>query len=165
MNLRPICDNDTEVIFELARDKEISQYTRLPHPYFLKHAKAYIREAKRNLEKKKAYYYAIDVDGKVVGTISLMHLDLKNRSAELGYWIGKKYWNKGYATDAVKQMLDFAFNELNLNRVSALCMHPNKVSIKILEKHGFKLEGRLRKSSLKEDIWLDDLVYGKLKGE
>lgn len=103
--------------------------------------------------------------GQIIGMISLMNVSEKNRNAEIGYWLGKKYWGKGYATEAVSLILRYGFKELKLFRIWARVFHPNLTSIRLLEKVGFTLEGRLRNNIKKSGRWLDELCYGILKTE
>lgn len=84
---------------------------------------------------------------------------------ELGYWIGKNYWGKGFATEAVNRMIQFGFIELGLNRIWASAISRNRSSIKVLEKSGLRKEGTLRKNRLLLNTYEDVDVYGILKTE
>ena len=97
--------------------------------------------------------------------ISLMNIDEKNKNAEIGYWLGKKYWGKGIMREAVKLILQFGFKKLKLERIYAKVLHPNVASAKLLEKSGLRYEGRLRRATLRRGRWYDDLCFGILKTE
>ena len=97
--------------------------------------------------------------------IGLMNIDYNNKNAEIGYWLGKKYWRKGIMKEAIKLILNFGFKKLKLVRVYARIMHPNIFSAKLLEKSGFQCEGRTRKTTLRRGKWMDDLVYSILSNE
>ena len=85
--------------------------------------------------------------------------------AEIAYWIGKKYWNKGYCTEAAKALLNYAFNELNLNRIIANYISRNLSSGRVMEKLGMKKEGILRQHVIKWKKYEDLIAYGILKKE
>ncbi|MEC3022160.1 GNAT family protein, partial [Bacillus cereus] len=84
---------------------------------------------------------------------------------ELGYWIGKNYWGKGFATEAVNRMIQFGFIELGLNKIWASAISRNRSSIKVLEKSGLRKEGTLRQNRLLLNTYEDVDVYGILKTE
>ncbi len=80
--------------------------------------------------------------------------------AEIGYWIGRRHWNKGYATEAVKAVVTFAFDVLELHRVYAQTNTTNTASQRVLEKSGFHREGCLKGDSVNDGQFRDTLVYG-----
>ena len=158
--------SDADSIYKNIRDKEIRKYTlNIPFPYTKAHAVDFIKQATTNRKLKSAYEFAITStnDNEVIGGISLMNLDWKNKNAELGYWLGKKYRNKGYISEAIKLILGFAFNELKLNRISARLWEKNLASIKVLKKNKFKKEGLLREMVFKAGKWQNDLVYAVIR--
>lgn len=77
-------------------------------------------------------------DAAVLGLIHLNKIDFFHRSAELGYWIRRKAWNRGYTTEAVKVLIDYAVNTLRLDEVTAVCHPQNSASLRVLEKAGMK---------------------------
>ncbi len=158
--------SDADAIYKHIRDKEIQKYTlNIPFPYTKANAVDFIKQATKNRKLKSAYEFAItNLDNdEVIGGISLMNLDWKNKNAELGYWLAKKYRNKGYITEAIKLILEFAFKELKLNRISARLWEKNLASIKVLKKNKFKKEGLLREMVLKAGEWQNDLVYAVVR--
>jgi RimJ/RimL family protein N-acetyltransferase len=103
--------------------------------------------------------------GQIIGVMSLMHIDPASKNAEAGYWLGKKYWGQGIAKEALKLILEFGFKKLELVRIYARVTHPNIASARLLERCGFKYEGRMRKSTFTNGKWMDDLMYAILKEE
>ena len=102
-------------------------------------------------------------DGTVIGDVALQDIDWKNRSCSLGYGLTKlEYRSKGYATDAVKTILQHAFCYHGFQRVSATTQEQNIGSQRVLEKCGFTLEGRERKAKYLAGKWHDSLIYGLL---
>jgi [ribosomal protein S5]-alanine N-acetyltransferase len=84
------------------------------------------------------------------------------QSCTLGYWVGAKYAHQGYMTAAVRAVIPFVFDSLELHRVEAACLPSNTASIKLLEKTGFKREGLARRYLRINGIWQDHLLYGLL---
>jgi RimJ/RimL family protein N-acetyltransferase len=167
INLRKLTKADAPSLYENARDKEISKYTFIPHPYRLEDARRFIRLTQRQWHKDKGYNLGIELKstGRVIGMIGLAKVDWKNKSAELGYWLGKRYWGKGYAAEAVKLMLWFGFGKLKLVRIWVRVFHHNHASARLLEKCGFTREGYLRKTYKKGKCWLDEYRYAILREE
>ena len=104
--------------------------------------------------------------GEYLGHIGLHRIDWKNRNAEVGIVIGKKkHWNKGYGTDAMMTILDFAFNRMNLHKIYLRVFDFNKGAIRSYEKCGFKKEGLLREIFYNEGKYHNLVMMGILKKE
>jgi RimJ/RimL family protein N-acetyltransferase len=105
-------------------------------------------------------------DEKPIGYTGLIRIRWHDRSALLIYLIGEiEYWGKGLATEAAKLVVDYGFNELNLNKINASTYAPNQSSVKIIENNGFKHELTLRKEIYMNGIYVDILKYSILKKE
>jgi [ribosomal protein S5]-alanine N-acetyltransferase len=128
-----------------------------PEPYGEDDARAYIT---RVCEQRPEAAFAIAVDGTAVGSIgfTLGH-NVERVSAELGYWLAEPYWGRGIATEAVRAVTAFAIAEHGLSRVFALPFAGNAASCRVLEKAGFTLEARLRKSAKKAGRVTDQFLY------
>ena len=85
--------------------------------------------------------------------------------AELGYELAPNAWGNGYATEAARSMISFAFMELSLHRISAYCVAENQASARVLERLGMQLEGRTREKAYYKGRWWDELHYGLLVSE
>ena len=166
VSIRPLRFSDAPELYENVKDKEIVTWTvSIPHPYPKDGALKFIRKARYNIEKNKSSAFGIvlkDTDT-VIGVVELMVFDWKNRNAEIGYWLGKKYWGEGLMTEAVGLVLKFGFGNLKLHRIYARLFEGNTGSARILEKCGFKLEGRLREERYRYGKWHDTLRYGILE--
>ena len=167
INLRNVVKADAQSIYEYARDKDISRYTYVPYPYEIENALKFIRYSQQQIKKGDEYHLGIELKGAghIIGMIGLMKISQENRHGEVGYWLGKRYWHRGYAADALQLMLEFGFTRLRLLRIWARVMHPNRNSARMLEKTGFVYEGCLRKNINKGGRWLDELRYGLLRDE
>ena len=98
----------------------------------------------------------------MIGTIGL-HLNKEHQKAELGYWLGKNFWRKGYLTEALKAVLEFGFKELNLNKIYATHFLFNPNSGEVMLKAGMKFEGLQKQEYLQHGEFLDVNRYSLLK--
>ena len=104
-------------------------------------------------------------DHRLVGQINFFHLNMLNRSAELGYIIAPDEREQGYAKEGLKLIIRYLFNEINLNKVYAQTASFNKASVKLLESLDFQLDGTLRQHHYYQGNFHDDLIYSLLKFE
>jgi RimJ/RimL family protein N-acetyltransferase len=129
-----------------------------PHPYSEEDGKAYIEIA---LSKPKpATLFAIVVDGKAVGSIGIfIRTDIERISAELGYFIGEKYWNRGIMTKAIREITAYAFTNFPLHKIYATPFDFNIASHKALQKAGFEREAILKQAAIKNGKIIDLHYY------
>ncbi len=121
-------------------------------------------ESRINDDKNK--YFAIEADEKHIGNIGLHNIDWINRKAELGILIGEKdYLNKGYGTDAIKTVLRYAFNKMNLHKIELRVYEFNKRAIRCYEKCGFKKEGVLRDDVYRDGKYHNTVIMSILRSE
>lgn len=157
--------SDASQIRQLANDRAIADTTmNIPHPYEEGMAEEWISETHTLSEEGTLAPFVIVLkeDDRVIGAISLKGIDHDHSHAELGYWIGRPFWNNGYATEAGKAILNFAFQELGLYRVHAHHLSRNPSSGRVLEKLGMKHEGHLRQHIRKWEILEDIDLFGVL---
>lgn len=156
---------DEESIAKYANDKSVYRGTLvMPYPYTLKDAKKWVSHNVRNYKKKnvEGMSFVIEVGGQAVGSIGV-HKIIANHKGEMGYWLGKEFRGNGIMSRAVKEVSNYAFREFKLKRVYAGVFSFNKISMRVLEKAGFKREGFLRKNILKDDKYIDEYVYARVK--
>ena len=167
INLRKLKKSDASAIYRNAKDFDIVRYTTLPYPYKLKNAEIFIKSTHQKIQRNESFELGIESKEtkEIIGMISLAKIDHHSKNAEIGYWLGKKYWGKKIMKEAVRLILNFGFKKLKLVRIYAKVMHPNIASAKLLEKSGFKYEGRTRKAVLRKGRWMDDLRYSILSNE
>jgi len=131
---------------------------QFPQPYTLDDARIWLA---RNLDVPKQSQFAIVIDGEAAGGIGLyFQSDIFRRSAEIGYWLGEKHWGRGVMTEAVVQVTRFGFERYGFAHIFAGVFEGNTASVRVLEKAGYQLEGRLRKHVTKRGVTMDDLIYG-----
>jgi RimJ/RimL family protein N-acetyltransferase len=104
----------------------------------------------------------IEIEGEVVGAIGLENTE-KDHKAELGYWLARKYWGGGIMSQAVEEVVNFGFKDLNLKRIYAKVYSFNEGSKKVLEKNGFTQEGYLKKEAKKGNKYIDAFLFAKIK--
>jgi RimJ/RimL family protein N-acetyltransferase len=152
-------DEETLPLHANNRKVWINLRDSFPHPYTRSDAEKWIRHIEQITPETN---FAIDVNGEAVGGIALvLHDDVERCSAEVGYWLGEKYWGRGITTAALLGLTEYAFKELNLTRVYAVPYARNAASIKVLEKAGYTCEGVMRRSAIKDGVVLDQLMYAK----
>jgi len=99
----------------------------------------------------------------IVGDLGIHFIDSENKQAEIGCTLNKDFQNKGYATESVKRLIDYLFNELNKHRIIASIDPDNKNSIRLVERIGFRKEAHFVESLLINGKWVDDLIYALIE--
>lgn len=163
--LRAISLSDIDHIHKLHLLPETDSYNTLGIPNHIDETKNLVIDwvnAQYEFPQKK---YILIIEDKNKNFIGLLGLNLgkpKYRNAEIWYKLHPNYWNKGYATEAVKTILHFCFTDLQLHRVEAGCATANIASIKVLEKSGMIKEGHKRKLLPIRGEWFDNYEYAIL---
>jgi RimJ/RimL family protein N-acetyltransferase len=160
--------SDADSITENIRDKAIIKWLLVvPYPYRKKDAVSFIRSRRNERRTRRSYTFGISLKGgkDLIGIIDLSDIDWVDKKAEMGYWIGKKFWGLGLMTEAINLLARFGFRELKLNKIYARVFEENIASMKALEKNKFRHEGVLRNEVYKYRRWIDEHYYGLLKTE
>lgn len=133
--LRAALPTDAAVLARLANDRRVAENTRrVPYPYRLSDAEAFLRQCDGSQER----VFAVTQSGEAIG---LCGLDCCGREPELGYWLGASHWGQGFATEAARAMLDYAFEAMDHATVVASARVSNPASRHVLEKCGFRWTG------------------------
>jgi RimJ/RimL family protein N-acetyltransferase len=133
---------DAKTVATLANDRRIAEnVARIPHPYKVADAESFIDGA--NKAGGEAVFLITLRDETVIGACGLVTKELKGQESapELGYWLGVNYWGKGYATEALHAVIDYAFTDLNHETLQAGARVTNPASRRVLEKCGFQWTG------------------------
>jgi RimJ/RimL family protein N-acetyltransferase len=137
----------------------------LPYPYSEKNAEEYIR-AMLSSDRDNTFAFAITADDKVIGSIGVFRCEnIHFRTAEMGYYIGEKYWGNGYMTSAVKQICSYVFNKTDIIRIFAEPFAHNTASCRVLEKAGFSCEGIIKCGAFKNGKIIDMKMYALIKND
>jgi [ribosomal protein S5]-alanine N-acetyltransferase len=161
--LRPFTLIDAPRVRALAGNQRIYETTLcIPYPYEAGMAESWISTHQRCFYEGHGVVFAICLSsGLLIGAASLSRAGLFNR-AELGYWIGIGYWNKGYCTEAAKAIVEYGFDTLGFHKISGRHFAGNHASGRVLEKVGMVLEGVLRDDILKDGKYVTVELYGIL---
>jgi RimJ/RimL family protein N-acetyltransferase len=136
---------------------------RFPSPYTARDARAFLHAQAAQMPETG---FAIDVEGEAVGSVGVMpQIDVERVSAEIGYWLGEAFWGRGIMTEAVRAVTDYAIAAHGLTRVFALPFASNLASCRVLEKAGYVLEARLRRSAIKNGRIVDQCQYAFVAGK
>jgi RimJ/RimL family protein N-acetyltransferase len=136
LKLRALRLEDAKAIAALANDRRIAENTaRIPHPYRLADAEAFIA----SLNQGSELALLVTRGDEPIGACGLAGLD--DNSVEVGYWIGAPFWGNGYATEALRAIIDHAFDELGLEALGGGARVTNPASRRVLEKCGFQWTG------------------------
>lgn len=158
---------DAKMVAALANDRRIAENTaRIPHPYKLSDAEGFISGV--NKSGGEAAFLITLHDGTIIGACGLLSQEL---APELGYWLGAPYWGKGYATEAMHAVIDYAFTDLGHEALQAGARVTNPASRRVLEKCGFQWTGvglyRIRaihSSAPIDRFRLERRIWSALKG-
>lgn len=167
LRLRPFGDADADALFALHSDAYVLRYWDSPPWSERSRAQRFIGACRTMAEEGTGARVAIDraSDGEFLGWCSLSQWNPDFRSASLGYCFTEASWGHGYATEAARAVLRWAFDTLDLNRVQAEADTRNIGSARVLEKLGFQREGTLREDCIVNGDVSDSWVYGLLRRE
>lgn len=167
IHLRKMTGEDVDVYHTWRNDVEVMRTTNPSMDvYTWEDTNGFVNQIILHASSSKSYMIVDSQTNRPIGITSLIQIDLKNRNAECIIDIGEKeYWGKGYGREALKLLLDYAFLEMNLHRVSLRVFSFNEKAIKLYEKLGFKQEGISRQFLFREGQWHDLVHMGILQQE
>jgi RimJ/RimL family protein N-acetyltransferase len=165
--LRPFTLADAPQVQQLAGEQEVAAtLVPLPHPYEDGMAEHWIGTHQERYEKGELLSFAIVLRATqtLMGAIDL-ELSQQHENAEIGYWLGKPFWQQGYATEAARAVLHYGFEVVGLHRVHANYLARNRVSARVLQKLGMREEGCLRQHLKHRGVFEDMGICGILRSE
>jgi len=155
--------NDAATLCKRADNFNIARNLRdgFPHPYTLYNAKDWLSRA---VDNHTDWLLAILINEEVAGSIGIIfNSDIFRKSADIGYWLAEKYWNRGIITECVETLVRHVFDTTDIIRVQAGILEHNKASMRVLEKAGFHLEAIHKQAIFKNDVFEDEYLYAILK--
>jgi ribosomal-protein-serine acetyltransferase len=166
--LKLLDDQDAEQLFTLT--DSCRAYLRKWLPWVdstktIEDTKSFIEMTKKKFVSNNGFESGIWYKGKLAGVIGFHYIDWANRKTSIGYWLGEQFQGSGLMTKSCIAYLNYAFNELKLNRVEIRCAVENSKSRAIPERLGFKNEGTIRDAEWLYDHFVDHIVYGMLARE
>ncbi|KMJ57431.1 acetyltransferase [Bacillus sp. LL01] len=167
LQLRKMEREDIELYHSWRNDMDIMATTSPSMDvYTLEETRSFVENIILQSSSSKSYIIVEKEGNTSIGVTSLINIDTKNRNAECIIDIGeKKHWGKGYGSEALKLLLDYAFLELNLHRVSLRVFSFNEKAIHLYTKLGFEKEGISREGLYRNGRWHDIVHMGILKRE
>lgn len=159
--LRALRSTDLDDLYDYASDPEIDRFTPWTH-YESK------EEARENLDEFLADYEQFGMgawgiehraDQRLIGIANFSRPHPINRRVEMGYTIARAYWRQGYATEAVKALIQFGFSQMQLVRIEAVCLPEHQATARVLEKAGMQFEGLLHSYQVWRGQPCDLLMY------
>jgi RimJ/RimL family protein N-acetyltransferase len=163
--LREITQEDFQGVHEYASDPETVKYMPFG-PNTEEETREFIRRNMKQQEDPRTEYgfgIILKEEDRFIGACGIH--GVTEIQASIGYILNRRFWGKGYATEAAKGLVNFIFSELGVHRVYATCDPDNHASIRVLEKVGMSLEGRLRENVIIHGKYRDSLVFGILVDE
>ncbi len=162
--LKKITMKYSDQFYKVFNDKELSRLISIPYPLTKIWVKDYIERAMQMADKNERFTWAVlNRDDVFIGICLLKKIDHVNRSAELGYSMGRRYWRNGYTEMAARAVITYAIKELELNRIEIRVFCNNRESCSFVESLGGKLEGVLREATYNSGEFIDMNLYSILK--
>jgi RimJ/RimL family protein N-acetyltransferase len=165
--LRPIELKDNEEILKYRSDSETNKYQSWI-PKDLEEVNQFINKNPNQFNIPNTWFQLVILkkdSNEIVGDVGIHFKGSDNMQCELGCTLKKEYHGRGYATEAVKVVIDHLFNKLNKHRIITSIDPENTSSIKLVEKLGFRKEAHFKKSIMINGEWVDDIIYAILKTE
>ncbi|WP_052959080.1 GNAT family N-acetyltransferase [Methanoculleus sediminis] len=164
--LRPYTLADASAVQRLCGDYAVSATTLLPYPYPDGLAEIWIASLREGAERGDAAAFAVTLarGGALIGGARL-RIETAHARGELGFWIAKSCWGRGYATEAVRAVIEYGFRVLGLHRIHAMHFSRNPASGRVMEKCGMMHEAHLREHARKWGVFEDVEVWGILRDD
>jgi len=163
--LRPLSLSDAADLDTALRDRHVSRM--LPTRVRREGGRRFVVRAIGEARQGRGPAFAVVPLGfpRAVGQVRFIDWSRSERRAEIGYWLRRTHWGKGYGTEAVRLACAYGFREMRLHRIEARVVAGNERSVRVLERSGFRLEGRARKAIPQSGRWVDELHFGLLGRE
>ncbi len=168
IELRSIDERDAEEILEIVRRnyEHLRPFLHwVTEDYSLETALGFIRQSQKAFTENTGQTFGIFQNEKIIGIIGYVIFNWTSRRTEIGYWIDKNHEGKGVITESCKVLIDYAFQELGMNRIEIHCATENVRSRRIPERFNFKLDGILRQSEWRHTRFFDMAIYSLLAEE
>ena len=164
--IRPFKKSDYKDVTECCNDYELAKSTMsIPIPFTNNDAKNFIESTLNTSKGDGSMELAIELKETktVIGYIGLVGIYSQSRHAEIGYWVGKKYWNRGFATEASKAMIDYGFKEFKLHSIIAKHFDNNPASGAVMKKCGMRYVGKLHEHEFRMGKYYTVMLYELLE--
>ena len=165
LRLRRLTMRDAQDIYRYSRDPEVARHVLWDAYASVGEARAYLRYMLRRYRAHEPASWGIELmdTGAIIGTIGFMWIQSDNAAAEVGYSLGRDYWNRGLMTEALQAVIRFGFGQLNLNRIEAQHETTNPASGAVMQKCDMRHEGTLRQRLYNKGRYVDVELYAILR--
>ena len=165
--LRRLCLDDAQDMFDYASDPEVARYVPWDYHTSIEDSIDYLRSVEEKYESGETLDWGIvyKQNSRLIGSCGYPVWNKRNHWAEVGYVVSREYWNKGIVSEALKEIVTFGFENMDLNLIYASCMVENLASERVMLKMGMKFEGILRERLLVEGAYHDVKIYSLLREE
>ncbi len=165
--LRPLRMSDARDMYAYAQDPEVSRHVLWSAHTSIFQTRAFLRSAIRQYRRGEPGSFAIvlKASGHMIGTVGFMWIDREYKSAEVGYSLGRAYWNQGIMTEALRAVVAYGFDQLGLNRIEAQHETDNPASGRVMAHVGMRQEGILRQRLKNKGKFVDVALYAILRSD
>ena len=165
LRLRKLTMRDAADIYRYGRDTEVARHVLWDAYRNVGEARSFVRYMLRKYRAHEPASWGIEYlpTGAVIGTIGYMWIQTDNAAAEVGYSLGRDYWNQGLMTEALQAVIDHGFRRMNLNRIEAQHETDNPASGAVMRKCGMQKEGTLRSRLYNKGRYVDVDLYAILR--
>lgn len=167
LRLRAFRVDDAPDVQRYVGEYDVARMTStIPYPYEDGIAEEWIASHAKERAQENTLTWAVELveEGRLAGAAGL-RVESESQAAEAGYWIGRPFWNRGYATEVANTLIGYGFDELSLHRVFARHFADNPASGRVMQKAGMQYEGTLRHSCRRFGEWRDFAYYSILESE
>ena len=167
VRLRLMAEADVGAVVAACQDPDIPRWTRVPEPYGEPEARSWLaQEAEQRAKGEQLGLLVVDPDdGRLLGSVGIVHVDPQEGRCELGYWMARESRERGLATRAVRLLSRWVFESLPIDRIEIHAEPGNAASRRVAERAGFSFEGVLRAYLLHRGVRRDAASYSLLRGE
>lgn len=168
LKIRLFKEEDIHDLYEYCSDEQVTKYLPFETYKDISEAKDRINfciEGYKKLDKPIVWAIEYKQDSKLIGSIDFVRYSEEHKEAEVGYVLNRKYWNKGIMTEALKAIIQFGFEKMELNRIVLRCDERNPASARVMEKNGLKYEGTFREKEYIKGEFVSLKYYSILKRE
>lgn len=165
--LRDLQINDKEAIFDYRSDAETNQFQSWI-PKTLEEVETFIHNNSKEFNQPETWYQLLITDRNtkdIIGDVGVHFIDQENQQVEFGITLSKKHHHKGYASEALKGLIDYMFTDLQKHRITTSVDPENASSINLMNRIGFRKEAHFIQSLYLNGVWVDDVVFALLQKE
>jgi RimJ/RimL family protein N-acetyltransferase len=169
LHIRPVKVDDSKAMFKYRSHAETNEFLSL-RPKSENDVKEFIKKTNSQINIEGSWFQFVLIEknsNSLIGDIGIHFIEdgSDNKQVEIGYTLDKDYRGKGFATEALRVVIDYLFKDLNKHRISASIDPKNSASIKLIERLGFRKEAHFVESLFFHDQWVDDVIYALLSKE